>query len=139
MMPTNLQKLKIHSQTVPLVIPLPGIQLKRYFLKAGLLFLFLFCVLYRSYGQGVPELMYFRFDTPGPTVPNEAVPATRVSVNGSLVASTIGSTGQFGTALQGNGSTSNLFDAGWATNLSGPWTMSMWCSGVTNSLASNYL
>lgn len=139
MMPTNLQKLQISNQTVPLLIPLPATRLKNYFLKAGLLFFFLLFLLHKSYGQGVPELMYFRFDTPGPTVTNEAAPATRVSASGSLVASTIGSTGQFGTALQGNGSTSNLFDAGWATNLSGAWTMSMWFSGVTNSLSSNYL
>jgi len=99
----------------------------------------LFCRPDAVKAQGVPELMYFRFDVPGPTVPNQAATATAVSLNGTLAASTIGGVGQFGTALQGNGSTANLFDAGWATNLSGPWTMSMWFSGVNNTLASNYL
>lgn len=98
----------------------------------------LLCCHHAAKAQNVPELMYFRFDVPGPTVPNQAATATAVSLNGTLNSSTIGGVGQFGTALQGNGATSTLFNAGWATNLTGPWTMSMWFSGVTNALASNY-
>ncbi len=89
--------------------------------------------------QAIPELMYFRFDVAGPSVPNEAATATRVSTTGTLTTSTIGGVGQFGTALLGNSTTGNSFNANWPLNLSGPWTISMWFSGVTNTLVSNYM
>lgn len=94
-------------------------------------------------GGGVPELLYYRFNssTSG-TTPNEANPATRVGgATGTLLGATVGGTGQFGSALLGNGaaSGSNSVSSGWNLSLSGPWTIAMWFSGVTNSLSSNYM
>lgn len=90
----------------------------------------------------VPELMYFQFNSAtGTSVTNNAQTGTKVSASGTLTALTVGSGGQFGNALLGNGgvSSSNNFSSGWNLNLSGPWTISMWFSGVTNALSSNYM
>jgi hypothetical protein len=82
----------------------------------------------------IPELIYFKCNTSsGTNVANEAQAGTRVSVNGTLVGTTIGGTGQFGAAWQGNGaaaSTSNSLNANWPLNLSGPWTLSMWIGNM---------
>ncbi len=88
----------------------------------------------------VPELIYYKFDGTGTTVPNQA--SAPVSATGTVQGSaTIGGTGQFGGALNGSGAAtaSNSVNANWPLNLTGPWTMSMWISGVTNTLSSNYL
>ncbi len=96
-----------------------------------------------SQGGGVPELIYYRFNSSSSgTTPNEANPATRVGgATGTLLGATVGGTGQFGSALLGNGaaSGSNSVSSGWNLSLSGPWTIAMWFSGVTNSLSSNYM
>ncbi|MBK0404381.1 T9SS type A sorting domain-containing protein [Adhaeribacter sp. BT258] len=89
--------------------------------------------------QNVPELMYYKFDSPGSTVQNSA--STPVGTNPATISgATIASPGQFGSALAGNGgaSGSNAVNTGWNPNLTGPWTMSMWFSGITNTLSSNY-
>ncbi|HEX5652831.1 MAG TPA: LamG-like jellyroll fold domain-containing protein, partial [Chitinophagaceae bacterium] len=79
-------------------------------------------------GQNVPELIYYKFDVPGANTQNFAsspVGNNPAPVNGL----TMGSTGQFGAALIGNGgtNTSNQVNSGWPLNLgTGPWTLSMW-------------
>jgi hypothetical protein len=82
----------------------------------------------------IPELIYFKCNTSsGTSVTNEAQTGTRVSTNGTLVGTTIGGTGQFGAAWQGNGaaaSTSNCLNANWPLNLTGPWTLSMWIGNL---------
>jgi hypothetical protein len=93
-----------------------------------------------AWAQAVPEMMYYKFDSPGTTVQNFA--STPVGTNPATISgATIGSTGQFGTALLGNGgaSATNSVGTGWNLNLAGAWTMSMWISGVTNTVTSNYL
>ncbi|WP_276133546.1 T9SS type A sorting domain-containing protein [Polluticoccus soli] len=90
----------------------------------------------------VPELMYFQFNTAsGSSVNNDAQTGTKVSTTGTLTALTLTTGGQFNSALSGNGgvSSSNNFNSGASLNLSGPWTISMWFSGVTNALSSNYM
>ncbi len=93
--------------------------------------------------QGVPELIYYKFNSSSAgTTPNDANSATRVGgTTGTLIGATIGGTGLFGSALQGTGtaSTSNCVSSGWNLSLSGPWTISLWVSGVTNTVTSNYL
>src|SRR5687768_12224224 len=76
-----------------------------------------------AHAQGeVPEIMYYRFDGTGTTVPNLASspPAgtTTATIMGGL---TQGGTGQFGGGLIGTGSSSNndYLNTGWAPNLSG--------------------
>ena len=81
----------------------------------------------------IPELMYFKFNsTSSGTVANDAATSTRVSSSGALL-STLTTGGQFGSALLGNGTatTTNGLNANWPLNLSGPWTISMWFSGVS--------
>lgn len=108
---------------------------------AILAFLFAFASV-QSVNAQIPELMYFRFNTAtGTSVANEAQTGTKVSTNGTLNTLTLTTGGQFNSALAGNGSvsSSNNFNAGWNLSLSGPWTISMWFSGVTNALSSNYM
>lgn len=78
--------------------------------------------------QALPELMYYKFNTPGATTANTA--NTPVGINPSPVMGlTIGGAGQFGAALIGNGgtNTTNNVNTGWPLNLgTGPWTIGMW-------------
>ena len=80
----------------------------------------------------VPELMYYKFDGAGSTtVANEA--SSPVGTNPAPVLGlTIGGTGQFGEALVGVGgsSSTNRVDTGWATGLSGSWTISLWLDDI---------
>ena len=76
--------------------------------------------------QAVPEYMYYKFDAAGNQQNYASSPVgTQPAV---LTGLTIGGTGQFGTALQGNGgaSSTNRLNTGWATNLlSTGWTISI--------------
>jgi hypothetical protein len=82
--------------------------------------------------QNVPEKLYFKFDSSGnqynwASAPGGNNPAT---LNGL----TIGSSGQFGNGLIGNGgsSSTNRLNTGWATSLpSSGWTISFWLSGFS--------
>jgi uncharacterized repeat protein (TIGR01451 family) len=84
----------------------------------------------------VPELIYYRFNTAGASVANEAsapVGTNPAPLLGSLI---IGSTGQFGTGLlgSGNSSTTDYVNTGWAPNLgTGSWTISLWISQASGS------
>ncbi len=87
----------------------------------------------------VPEWMYYKFDATGNQVNSASAP---VGTNpATLDGLTTGSTGQFGTALIGNGltSTSNRLNTGWATNLpSTGWTISFWLNNFPASAATTY-
>ena len=88
--------------------------------------------------QNVPELMYYKFDVPGATVANMA--SAPVGTNPAPITGlTIGGTGQFGTGLVGTGlaSSTNNVNTGWATNLTGSWTISMWLN-IPSSTATRY-
>lgn len=116
-----------------------ALAVKKMLFFSGVMF---FLSVINVYAQSIPELMYFKFNTStSGNVPNEAQAATRVSANGTLSGTTIGGAGQFGTALQGNGgaTASNSLNANWATNLSGPWTISLWMKGITNGATNNYI
>ncbi|MFC5270637.1 T9SS type A sorting domain-containing protein [Adhaeribacter terreus] len=93
-----------------------------------------------SHAQGLPELMYYKFDTPGTTTQNFA--STPAGTNPApLTGATIGGTGQYGTALVGNGGTtaSNSVNTGWAPNLgAGSWTISMWLHNIPSSTTLQY-
>jgi hypothetical protein len=91
----------------------------------------------------IPERAYFKFNTvTGTQVANESPVGTRVSANGTLTGLSLVTGGQFGSALGGGAgaaSTGFNFHSGWSNNLSGAWTMSIWFSGINNTLANNYL
>jgi hypothetical protein len=90
-------------------------------------FLFLVFLTSGVLAQNVPELMYFKFDAAGNQQNYASAP---VGNNPAVLTGlTTGSTGQFGTALVGNGltSTSNNLNTGWGTSLpSTGWTISFW-------------
>src|SRR5690606_9811372 len=96
-----------------------------------------------SNGQGVPELMHFKFDAAvGGVIPNDAPVATRVCPSGTIVGSqlSVSGTGQFGTGLAAAAMTSSSTDyvnTGWTTNLTGSWTISLWLN-VPNPPTTRY-
>ncbi len=91
--------------------------------------------------QAVPELMYYKFDSPGTTVQNLA--SSPVGTNPApITGATIGGTGQFGTALVGgSGSgTANAVNTGWNPNIgTGNWTISAWFNNIPSSTSVVYL
>ncbi len=96
------------------------------------------------FAQGIPELMYYRFNTPGPVVQNESPISTLVgsaspSITGSSL--TIGSSGLTGTALTGTGgATTDFIATGWNTNLvSTDWTLSFWMNNFPSGTTLWYL
>jgi hypothetical protein len=80
--------------------------------------------------QGLPERMYYKFNSANNNVVvNHAPAATQFGASGTLMGNlSVGGTGQFGAGLQGSASSSstNYFNTGWNTNLSGSWTISLW-------------
>ncbi|MEI7898556.1 MAG: carboxypeptidase regulatory-like domain-containing protein, partial [bacterium] len=89
--------------------------------------------------QNVPEWMYFKFNVAG-NQPNAA--SAPVGTNpATLTGMTTGGTGQFGTALVGNGltSTSNNLNTGWATSLPNTgWTISFWLNNFPATSATTF-
>lgn len=77
-----------------------------------------------------PELMYYQFEDGGSSVSNVATSATAVGTNPAPILGALTTTGpgQFGQGLTGAGGSgsSDYVNTGWATNLSGDWTMSFY-------------
>src|SRR5690625_4545486 len=107
------------------------------FYAASVLFLNLFGVS-QLRSQGVPELMYFKFNTSsGNETPNEAPASTRLGgANATLTGNlSVGGVGQFGSGMVGSGasSSSNYLDAGWTGSYTGSWTISMYLDVIALS------
>jgi len=94
----------------------------------------LFACLSHVRAQAVPELIYYKFDGTGATVPNLA--SAPVGTNPATIEGdqTQGGTGQFGGGLIGTGSNSstNYVNTGWAPNLTDSWTLSLHINNVSN-------
>jgi len=107
--------------------------------RMNFLALFLFISYTASFGQAVPEYIYYKFDAAGNQQNYASAPVgTNPAVLNVL---TVGSTGQFGTALVGNGlaSGTNNLNTGWATNLpSTGWTISFWLNNFPATAATTY-
>lgn len=92
--------------------------------------------------QPVPEILYYNFDGSGTTVPNLASnpPAGTATAN-ILGGVSQGSSGLCGGALigSGNASTSDYLNTGYATNLTGSWTISWWCQGISTNTTLYYI
>lgn len=73
-----------------------------------------------------PERLYYKFDGTGTTVPNLATAPPAGTANATLNGLTQGSTGKCGAALVGTGATNQNLNTGWATNMTGSWTISFW-------------
>ncbi len=79
--------------------------------------------------QGVPEYMYFKFDAAGNQTNYASSPVGNNPA--TLTGFTIGGTGQFGTAMIGDGVVLDGLNTGWATNLPATgWTISMWLNNL---------
>jgi len=91
----------------------------------------------------VPELMYYTFDESGTSVPNFASApvggpwGTSAEIEGGM---TQGDLGQFSGGLIGTGGASYLdrLNTGWATNLSGDWTISLYLDNI-QSVSAAYI
>lgn len=83
-----------------------------------------------------PELLYYRFDGSGTSIPNEASAPPSGTETATIIGNqTQGSTGQCNGALigTGSGSTGNYVNTGWAPNLgTSSWTLSLWINNVSN-------
>jgi hypothetical protein len=91
--------------------------------------------------QAMPELMYYKFnEAGGNTTMNFANPG--VGTNPAPVTGlTMGGTGQFGSALIGNGlsGNTNTINTGWPTALgTGGWTISMWLNNFPATAATTF-
>jgi hypothetical protein len=117
--------------------------MNKYFYK--ILFSALLLMLFGSKisAQSIPELLYYKFDGIGNTVPNMAsAPPLGTGTATILGAITQGGTGQCGGALIGSGisATTDYLNTGWATNLTGTsWTISFWSSNITPSATLYYI
>jgi hypothetical protein len=92
----------------------------------------------------VPELLWYRFDGTGTSVPNLASsPPTGTTTATLMGGLTQGSTGQCGGAVIGSGvaSSTDYVNTGWATSLSSgsSWSISFWTSDVTPSATLFYI
>jgi hypothetical protein len=95
------------------------------------------------FSQATPELLYYKFDGTGTSVPNLAltppVGTTTATLMGGL---TQGPTGQCQGAVIGTGvaSSTDYVNTGWATNLTGTsWTISMYTADITPSTTLFYV
>jgi hypothetical protein len=106
---------------------------------AGISGMMLLLAVASAMAQAVPEYMYYKFDAAGDQQNYASAP---VGTNpAALLGLTVGSTGQFGTALIGNGltSTSNRLNTGWATNLpSAGWTISFWLNNFPATASTTF-
>ena len=95
------------------------------------------------FGQAAPELLYYKFDGTGTSVPNLASSPPAGTTTATLMGGlTQGPTGQCKGAVigSGNSSSTDYVNTGYATNLTGSsWTISMWTSNITSSATLFYI
>lgn len=96
----------------------------------------------QAIGQGVPELLYYKFDGTGTSVPNMASSPPTGAATGTIVGTlTQGSTGLCGGALIGVGGSgaSNHVSTGWNTALgNSAWTIMFWTNEIPNTTTLYY-
>ncbi len=89
----------------------------------------------------VPEFLYYKFNETGMTstqnLANPGVGDPSAALNGTI---SMGGVGQFDAGLIAAGglSSTNYVNTGWATSLSGDWTISFWVSGMPTGLTTLY-
>lgn len=104
-------------------------------LKNTLLLTLIYLLLYnQSSAQAPPEILHYNFNGTGTVIPNMASSPPLGTANASIVGTqSLGSTGQCGGALVGDGTTSSYVNTAWTTSLSGSWTISFWTASITPS------
>jgi hypothetical protein len=110
-----------------------------FLLSGTMIMLLLLVITGKAFSQAVPEYMYYKFDAAGNQQNYASAPVGNnpATLNGL----TVGSTGQFGTALVGNGLSSgtNNLNTDWATNLSSTgWTISFWVNNFPATAATTF-
>ncbi|MBL7764722.1 MAG: T9SS type A sorting domain-containing protein [Chitinophagaceae bacterium] len=97
----------------------------------------------KGFSQSIPEVLYYKFDGVGASVPNLASNPPAGTANATLLGTmSQGSTGQCNGALIGTGTTSssNYLNTGWSPNIgNGSWTISFWTSGIVSSTTLWYI
>lgn len=90
-----------------------------------------------------PEILYYKFDGSGTTVPNLALTPPAGTANATIMGGiTQGGSGLFGGGLNGTGvaSSSDYLNTGWAPNLgTGSWTIAFWSSGISTNTTLYYI
>ena len=89
-----------------------------------------------------PELLYYKFNGTGTTITNNATtPPTGTSTAILMGGLSQGSVGLCGGAIigSGNAASTDYVNTGWATSLSGSWTISFWSSNITPSTTLFYI
>lgn len=93
--------------------------------------------------QGIPEILYYKFNTSSKSVPNYASnPPSGTSSATVYGALAIGSSGTCNSsALIGSGNTSNTdyIDTKWKTTTTGSWTITFWTSNLDSTTTLYYL
>jgi hypothetical protein len=100
------------------------------------LFVILFTYFFSNkiFAQAPPEILHYNFNGTSTLLPNLASSPPVGTTNATIVGTqTLGGTGQCGSALVGDGSTTSEVNTGWATNLSGSWSISFWTASITPS------
>ncbi len=95
-----------------------------------------------SSGFGFPEILYYTFDEAVSPTQNFAVPGRGTPFADVLGGLTMGSTGQFGSALVGAGGTgsTDYVNTGWATDIgTSDWTISLWLNNLVDVTNIHYL
>ncbi|MGV3596826.1 MAG: T9SS type A sorting domain-containing protein [Bacteroidota bacterium] len=104
---------------------------------------FLFSVMQYVQAQGTPEILYYKFNGSGTTVPNLASSPPSGTSTASLAGSiSQGSTGTCsGKALVGTGATStnDYVNTGWTTSVTGSWTISFWTNNIPSTTTTYYI
>jgi hypothetical protein len=93
--------------------------------------------------QLIPDILYYRFDGTGTTVPNQATSPPMGAATATFVGGqTQGGAGKCGGALIGNGGSGSAhhLSTGWRTALTGTsWTISFWSSNIPSTTNLHYI
>lgn len=89
---------------------------------------------------GVPELLYYRFNGTGTSVPNEASAPPAGTTNATIIGGITQGAGLCTGSLIGTGGSSfnDYLNTNWATNLSGSWTISFRTENISASATTFY-
>ena len=96
----------------------------------------------QAYSQSIPEILYYKFDGTGIKVPNYAsAPPAGTDTATIMGAVTQGPTGLCGGALigSGNSASTDYLNTGYAPNVTGSWTISIYSSDITSSSTLFYI
>ena len=95
------------------------------------------------FGQTKPEILYYKFDGTGTSVPNLASSPPPGTATGTIVGSGMTQSGTnnglCGGALVGPGTSTAYVNTGWNTNLgTGAWTIMFWTNDIPNTTTLYY-